>query len=65
MGFWKWLKKQCDKVPSSPGLLRSGPWYVRYTDGNRTHGMTYDTAKDYAKRFGGKVWHNFDGEDTK
>lgn len=55
---WRWVVKQYDKLESSPGLIRSGQWYVRYNDGTRTHRMTYDVCKDYADIFGGKVVHD-------
>lgn len=51
----KWIRKQLDKIPSSPGLILSGQWRVVYSDGHVSRKMTYDVAKDYAKIFGGYV----------
>ncbi len=59
---WLWLRKQYDKLEQSNGLLKKGKWYVRYPDGKRTSAMTYDAAKSYRERFGGKVWHLTDTE---
>ena len=63
MIIFKWIKRQLDKIPGSPGLIRSGKWYVRYPEGGRSIGMTHDVAKDYKEIFGGKVWHINDKED--
>lgn len=57
MRLLNWIKKQIDKIPNSPGLLKSGNWYVLYNDGNKSKNMTYDVCKDYAEMFGGKVYH--------
>lgn len=44
--------------PVSPGLLKTGNWYVRYSsDNRRSKWMTYDAARDYAEIFGGQVYH--------
>ena len=53
--MFKWIKRQLDKLPTSPGLIQPGKWYVIYDDGKRSQNMTYDVCRDYAKMFGGKV----------
>jgi len=56
--FWRWIRKQLDKLPSGgDGLHRSGQWRVQYPeyDDWKSVKMCYDTAKDYAKIFNGKV----------
>lgn len=53
----RWIKRQLDKIPSSPGLIRSGKWYIIYNDGQRSSKLTYDIARQYADHFGGKVYH--------
>jgi len=53
--FWRWLVKQCDKLETSPGLVRTGHWRVRYSDGQYARKSTYDVACDYADMFGGEV----------
>ncbi len=35
--------------------LNLGNWRVVYPDGNRSRPMCYETAKDYAKMFGGHI----------
>jgi len=57
MKIVKWLKRQLDKWPTSPGLIQPGNWYVIYDDGKKSQNMTYDVCRDYAKIFGGKVHH--------
>lgn len=55
--MYKWVKRQLDKLPSSPGLIQPGNWYVHYDDGEKSQKMTYDVCRDYAKIFGGTVHH--------
>lgn len=50
----RWLLRQWDKVAISPGLIRSGKWRVKYSDGY-SRLMTYDICKDYAEMFNGEV----------
>jgi len=57
-----WFKRQLHKLPGGCGRSRdrqrlSGKWFVLYKDGMKSENMFYDTAKDYAKIFGGKVKH--------
>lgn len=67
--MFTWIKRQLDKLPTSPGLVMPGKWYVRYTDpsngpcqGKRSDNVTYDVATNNAKIFGGKVYHVDDQE---
>ena len=53
----KWLKRQLDKLPSSPGLIQPGKWYVRYPDEQKTHNMTYDVCKNLKEIYGGSIHH--------
>ncbi len=55
--MFKWIKRQLDKWPSSPGFIQSGNWYVLYDDGKKSQNMTYDVCRDYAKIFGGEVYY--------
>lgn len=58
----KWLKHQLDKLPSSPGLIQPGKWYVRYPDcdgdgGQKSQNMTYDVCKNLKEIYGGSIHH--------
>ena len=55
--MWKFIKRQLDKLPSSPGLIQSGKWYVRYEDGERTSLMTYDVCQNLKEIYGGTIHH--------
>lgn len=57
----RFLRRQLDKLPKSPGIVRSGQWRVQYDSGEWTIRMTYDVARDYANIFGGAVhWIRYD-----
>ena len=59
--FWQAIKRHFHKWPDSAGLLSTqqayGKWYVLYSNGERSQRFYYRTAKDYAKMFGGEVFH--------
>lgn len=62
----KAIRKFFDLFPSSPGLIRSGQWRVKYNDGNWSRKMTHDTATQYAEMFGGEVhWVRYDDPAAK
>jgi hypothetical protein len=60
MKLWKWIRRQLDKWPESPGLIRPGNWHVVYPDGQKTYRMTYDVCKSQRARFGGEIKHRDD-----
>lgn len=50
--------RQMDKIPSDGALFRpGGQWRVVYPSGKRTVPLYYNTAKDYAELFHGRVVH--------
>ena len=55
MKLFKWFWYIVDSIPTSPGLLKSGMWRVRYNDGEYTVPLTKDVCKDYAEIYGGTV----------
>lgn len=57
MNVIHFIRRQLDKLATSPGMLRIGKWRVRYYDGNWSRPMTYDVCKDYAVMHGGTVHH--------
>lgn len=53
----KWLRKQWSKFSEGAlgGLIRSGSWRVRYSDGNVTYWLSYGDAKNLKACFGGSL----------
>lgn len=56
----RWLQRIYDRwlrrYPTRE-ILCGGPFYVRYPAGEKSVGMPYHQAKNYADAFGGRVWH--------
>lgn len=55
-----WVHRQLDKLPREPEygpLIGEGRWYVVYPDGTWGMPLYYKRAKEFARRFNGKVLH--------